>query len=162
MTEAEAVTQSVARINLPRLTPDVYGALAGFTQAAGGNLDPRIAVLVKVRASELNACPFCLDMWVGTGFTIGLLFLPRFTRFVAATFTALTGAAGSWTQDGHLVEATVSGIDVFDLHGRKRSLRRVGASPLGPLGESQEIVATATGVELMDIVTGAPEIPAAM
>jgi hypothetical protein len=31
-------------------------------------------------------------MWVGTGFTIGLLFLPRFTRFVASTFTVLTGA----------------------------------------------------------------------
>ncbi len=41
---------------------------------------------------ELVSCPFCLDMWVGTGFTIGLLFVPRFTRVVAATFTALTGA----------------------------------------------------------------------
>lgn len=41
---------------------------------------------------ELVSCPFCLDMWVGTGFTIGLLFVPRFTRFVAATFTVLTGA----------------------------------------------------------------------
>ncbi|MFY9809287.1 MAG: DUF1360 domain-containing protein [Pseudonocardiaceae bacterium] len=41
---------------------------------------------------ELLSCPFCLDMWIGTGFTIGLLFVPRFTRVVAATFTALTGA----------------------------------------------------------------------
>lgn len=41
---------------------------------------------------ELLSCPFCLDMWVATGFTIGLLFAPRFTRVVAATFTALTGA----------------------------------------------------------------------
>ena len=41
---------------------------------------------------ELLSCPFCLDMWVATGFNIGLLFAPRFTRVVAATFTALTGA----------------------------------------------------------------------
>jgi hypothetical protein len=41
---------------------------------------------------ELLSCPFCLDMWVATGFTIGLLFAPRFTRLVAVTFTALTGA----------------------------------------------------------------------
>jgi hypothetical protein len=41
---------------------------------------------------ELLSCPFCLDMWVATGFTIGLLFAPRFTRVVAATFTALAGA----------------------------------------------------------------------
>jgi Protein of unknown function (DUF1360) len=41
---------------------------------------------------ELLSCPFCLDMWIATGFVIGLLFAPRFTRIVAATFTALTGA----------------------------------------------------------------------
>jgi Protein of unknown function (DUF1360) len=41
---------------------------------------------------ELVSCPFCLDMWVATGFTLGLLFVPRFTRVVAATFTALAGA----------------------------------------------------------------------
>jgi hypothetical protein len=41
---------------------------------------------------ELLSCPFCLDMWVATGFTLGLLFAPRFTRIVAATFTALAGA----------------------------------------------------------------------
>jgi hypothetical protein len=41
---------------------------------------------------ELLTCPFCLDMWVATGFTIGLVFAPRFTRLVAGTFTVLTGA----------------------------------------------------------------------
>jgi len=41
---------------------------------------------------ELLTCPFCLDMWVATAFTIGLVFAPRFTRLVAGTFTVLTGA----------------------------------------------------------------------
>ncbi|OBG22096.1 DUF1360 domain-containing protein [Mycobacterium sp. 852002-51057_SCH5723018] len=41
---------------------------------------------------ELLTCPFCLDMWVATGFVIGLIFVPRFTRLVAGTFTALAGA----------------------------------------------------------------------
>ncbi len=41
---------------------------------------------------ELMTCPFCLDMWVATAFVIGLVFAPRFTRLVAGTFTALTGA----------------------------------------------------------------------
>jgi hypothetical protein len=41
---------------------------------------------------ELITCPFCLDMWVATGFTLGLVFAPRVTRLVAATFTMLTGA----------------------------------------------------------------------
>ncbi|MCV7104076.1 DUF1360 domain-containing protein [Mycobacterium palustre] len=41
---------------------------------------------------ELLTCPFCLDMWVATGFVIGLIFVPRLTRLVAGTFTALAGA----------------------------------------------------------------------
>jgi hypothetical protein len=41
---------------------------------------------------ELLTCPFCLDMWVATGFAIGLVFAPRFTRLVAGVFTALAGA----------------------------------------------------------------------
>jgi uncharacterized protein DUF1360 len=41
---------------------------------------------------ELVTCPFCLDMWVATGFAIGLVFAPRFTRLIAGVFTALAGA----------------------------------------------------------------------
>jgi hypothetical protein len=41
---------------------------------------------------ELVTCPFCIGMWVATGFTAGLIFLPRSTRLVAATLTALSGA----------------------------------------------------------------------
>lgn len=41
---------------------------------------------------ELLTCPFCLDMWVATAFVIGLIFVPRPTRLIAGTFTALAGA----------------------------------------------------------------------
>jgi hypothetical protein len=41
---------------------------------------------------ELLTCPFCLDMWVVTAHMIGLIFVPRFTRMTAATFSALAGA----------------------------------------------------------------------
>lgn len=47
---------------------------------------------VRHAVGELVSCPFCLDMWIATGFIIGRLFAPRFTRVVAATFTALAGA----------------------------------------------------------------------
>ena len=47
---------------------------------------------VRHAVGELVSCPFCLDMWIATGFIIGQLFAPRFTRVVAATFTALAGA----------------------------------------------------------------------
>ena len=39
---------------------------------------------------ELLICPFCLDLWAIAGFSVGLLFAPRATRFVASLFAALT------------------------------------------------------------------------
>ncbi len=41
---------------------------------------------------ELITCPFCLDVWIATGFTMGLVFAPRVTRLIVATFTAVAGA----------------------------------------------------------------------
>jgi Protein of unknown function (DUF1360) len=41
---------------------------------------------------ELVTCPFCLSMWVATGFTAGLILAPRTTRLVMGTLTALAGA----------------------------------------------------------------------
>jgi hypothetical protein len=39
---------------------------------------------------ELLVCPYCLGLWVVAGFSLGLLFAPRLTRFLAAVFSALT------------------------------------------------------------------------
>jgi hypothetical protein len=41
---------------------------------------------------ELVVCPYCLALWVATAFTAGLLVAPRFTRWTAAVFVALTGS----------------------------------------------------------------------
>jgi len=39
---------------------------------------------------DMLVCPYCLGLWVVAAFSIGLLFAPRLTRFVAAAFSALT------------------------------------------------------------------------
>ncbi|MGH3975285.1 MAG: carboxymuconolactone decarboxylase family protein [Pseudonocardiaceae bacterium] len=50
------------RLNLTATTPDVHRAMVAFNQAAEDKLDPVIGVLVKIRASQLNGCSFCLDL----------------------------------------------------------------------------------------------------
>jgi len=45
---------------------------------------------VRKAIGELLICPFCLGLWVIAGFSIGLLFAPRVTRFIASLFAALT------------------------------------------------------------------------
>jgi hypothetical protein len=49
------------------------------------NESPRGAGLRR-SMGELLACPKCLDQWVAAGFLAGLIYAPRPTRAVAATF----------------------------------------------------------------------------
>ncbi len=45
---------------------------------------------LRKAVGELLICPFCLALWVIAAFSVGLLFAPRVTRFVASLFAALT------------------------------------------------------------------------
>jgi hypothetical protein len=71
---------------------------APFTHFAGSggmaevNEEVRRDSQLRHSLGELVTCPFCLDMWVATGFAVGLVFAPRFTRLIAGVFTALAGA----------------------------------------------------------------------
>lgn len=71
---------------------------APFTRYQGGGGPAEVMEEVRTSSQlrhaigELLTCPFCLDMWIATGFAVGLVFAPRMTRLVAATLAALTGA----------------------------------------------------------------------
>jgi hypothetical protein len=68
---------------------------APFTELEGsggpGELEERSRGKGARKAiGELLVCPYCLGLWVVAGFSLGLLFAPRLTRFLAAIFSALT------------------------------------------------------------------------
>jgi len=44
---------------------------------------------VQHAVGELILCPFCMGLWIATGFTAGMVFAPRFTRLVTTMFTAV-------------------------------------------------------------------------
>jgi AhpD family alkylhydroperoxidase len=51
------------RLDYPRLAPDAARALFGLeTYLAGCGLDHTLRELVKIRASQINGCAFCIDM----------------------------------------------------------------------------------------------------
>ncbi|ODQ84943.1 carboxymuconolactone decarboxylase family protein [Mycolicibacterium holsaticum] len=54
--------EKVRRINLNQVSPEVYEAMIALNNAATKDLDPDLAELIKIRASQLNHCAFCLDM----------------------------------------------------------------------------------------------------
>ncbi|MEZ3177527.1 carboxymuconolactone decarboxylase family protein [Streptomyces pimonensis] len=66
MSTAETNTTYAAeppvRLEWARHAPEVYKAMVRLDSAARKGLDARLYELVKIRASQLNHCAFCLDM----------------------------------------------------------------------------------------------------
>ncbi|MGW3721910.1 carboxymuconolactone decarboxylase family protein [Streptomyces sp. NPDC005133] len=50
------------RMQWAELAPDVFKAMVRLETASRKGLDPILVELVKIRASQLNHCAFCLDM----------------------------------------------------------------------------------------------------
>jgi AhpD family alkylhydroperoxidase len=51
--------------------PDVFRAMLALSRASAQGLDPTVGELVKIRASQINKCAFCLDMHVREARTAG-------------------------------------------------------------------------------------------
>ena len=52
-----------ARINLRKVNPGIVNAMLGLEkQVSKGGLDSRLLDLVRMRASQINGCAYCLDM----------------------------------------------------------------------------------------------------
>ncbi|MFD5158528.1 carboxymuconolactone decarboxylase family protein [Streptomyces hawaiiensis] len=58
---------SPSRVTLKKITPDVSAAMgslhaAAVSAAQEAKLEPELLELVRIRASQINGCAFCLDM----------------------------------------------------------------------------------------------------
>jgi AhpD family alkylhydroperoxidase len=60
-------SSSISRVALKKITPDVSAAMgslhaAAVSAAQDAKLEPELLELVRIRASQINGCAFCLDM----------------------------------------------------------------------------------------------------
>ncbi|WP_035794095.1 carboxymuconolactone decarboxylase family protein [Kitasatospora mediocidica] len=53
---------NAARVDFAQTAPKAYRALLGLDAAAREGLDPALAELVRIRASQLNGCAYCLHL----------------------------------------------------------------------------------------------------
>ncbi|MEV7686340.1 carboxymuconolactone decarboxylase family protein [Streptomyces bungoensis] len=58
----EYAAEHAPRLEWAKHAPEVYKAMIRLDAAARRGLDPKLGELVKIRASQLNHCAFCLDM----------------------------------------------------------------------------------------------------
>jgi AhpD family alkylhydroperoxidase len=50
------------RLAWAKVAPGAYEAMSGLERYAKANIDPELYELVKLRASHLNGCAYCVDM----------------------------------------------------------------------------------------------------
>jgi len=52
------------RLNAPKVAPDAYKAVLALETYVKGAVEPRLMHLLKLRASQINGCAYCIDMHV--------------------------------------------------------------------------------------------------
>ncbi len=89
-------TQRLSRlVSKDRVTSVVR---APFTQPEGdggpGEVEesPKASSGLRRTIGELILCPFCIAQWIATALMCSLLFFPKVTRWIAATFSAIAAA----------------------------------------------------------------------
>ncbi|MEI8412778.1 MULTISPECIES: carboxymuconolactone decarboxylase family protein [unclassified Kribbella] len=56
------MSTTTRRVKLANLVPDFYQAMIALDAVSDTGLDPKLAHLVRIRASQLNGCAYCTDM----------------------------------------------------------------------------------------------------
>ncbi len=64
MTTTLQHSDTVDRIKIYKVSPELYDAMMTLSTAAAKDVDATLGELIKIRASQLNHCAFCLDMHV--------------------------------------------------------------------------------------------------
>jgi AhpD family alkylhydroperoxidase len=105
------------RMNLAKAAPDVYKAMLALDSAAGTGLDPALTELVRIRASQINGCAYCLDMHTkdarARGESEQRIYLLNAWRESAAFYSEKEQAALALTEAVTLVSQTHVPDDVY-------------------------------------------------
>jgi AhpD family alkylhydroperoxidase len=121
MTDA-TLTEIAPRLDVEGLAPHVYRAVVHLDQAVtkqldAADIDHRLRELVRIRASQLNGCAYCIDMHTKDARAVGeteqrLYALPawRETPF----FTARERAVLSFTESVTRLAETHVPVEAYD------------------------------------------------
>jgi len=107
-----------ARLDYGAELPAAIGAMSGLEQVVeSSTLEPLLLELVKVRASQINGCAYCLDMHTKDARAIGeddqRLHMVAVWR-EAPCFTPREQAALAWTEALTLLPETGAPDDVYE------------------------------------------------
>ncbi|HJS96343.1 MAG TPA: carboxymuconolactone decarboxylase family protein [Solirubrobacteraceae bacterium] len=107
------------RMSIPDVDPNAYKAVLGLEKYVhSGSLDERLLSLVKIRASQINHCAWCLDMHVAEARKEGVeqrqIDLIAAWREAPALFSAREQAALTFAEQVTLISQDGVSDEVWD------------------------------------------------
>jgi AhpD family alkylhydroperoxidase len=109
------------RMDLTKLAPEAYRQLLQLEQTIGSKIDPKLLHLVKLRASQINGCAYCIGMHTDDALRDGesperLLLLDAWDE--SSQFSEKERAALAWVEEITLIADGHANKEAFD--GLKR------------------------------------------
>jgi len=109
------------RMDLTKLAPDAYHHLLQLEQTIGAHVDRKLLHLIKLRASQINGCAFCIGMHTDEALRDGekpdrLLLLDAWHE--SAAFSEKERAILDWAEEVTLIAESHASQEAFD--GLKR------------------------------------------
>jgi AhpD family alkylhydroperoxidase len=105
------------RFNLTELNPEAYRHLMQMEALVARNVDPTLFHLIKLRASQINGCAFCLQMHTAEALKHGET-PERITSLDAweesPLYTDKERAALRWTEELTLISDSGASREAFD------------------------------------------------
>ena len=105
------------RMDLSTIAPDAYRHFLQLEAVIGGHVDRRLLHLVKLRASQINGCAFCIGMHTDEALRDGepaerLTMLDAWQE--SSLYSDKERAALAWVEEVTLIADSGAGKDSFD------------------------------------------------
>jgi AhpD family alkylhydroperoxidase len=105
------------RMDITKLAPEAYRHLIALEQAIAGKIEPKLYHLIKLRASQINGCAFCIGMHTDEALRDGesierIVLLDAWEE--SSLYTDKERAALEWVEDLTLIADTHAPRESFD------------------------------------------------
>jgi AhpD family alkylhydroperoxidase len=111
------MTIEAPRMDITKIAPEVYKHLVGIEQEIARHVEPRLYHLLKLRASQINGCAFCLGMHTDEALRDGekperLMLLDAWSE--SSSFNDKERAALAWIEELTLIADSGASREAFD------------------------------------------------
>lgn len=111
------MTVEAPRMDVTKIAPEVYKHLIGIEQEIAAHVEPKLYHLLKIRASQINGCAFCLGMHTDEALRDGenperLILLDAWAH--SSVFSDKERAALAWIEELTLIADSGASREAFD------------------------------------------------